>query len=108
MRANAKKWNLSDKLGVTSHSKGALKQREEIRIGSTYAYVTSDDPPTFLSIGELDKKFRVAQMKRLAVRCKEVGITYRLLIQKGMGHKYNPAPEVIGEIFSFFDRYLKP
>jgi dipeptidyl aminopeptidase/acylaminoacyl peptidase len=85
-----------------------LKQREEvrveeIRIGSTYAYVTSDDPPTFLSIGELDKKFRVAQMKRLAVRCKEVGITYRLLIQKGMGHKYNPAPEVIGEIFSFFD-----
>ncbi len=47
-------------------------------------------------------------MKRMAVRCEEVGVTYRLLIQKEMGHMYNPAPEVIGEIFSFFDRYLKP
>ena len=46
-------------------------------------------------------------MKRLAARCKEVGVTYRLLIQKGMGHMYNPDPKVIGEIFSFFDRHLK-
>jgi len=47
-------------------------------------------------------------MKRLAARCEEVGVTYRLLIQKGMGHMYNPDPKVIGEIFSFFDEYLKP
>lgn len=47
-------------------------------------------------------------MKRLTVRGEEVGVTYRLLIQKGMGHMYNPAPEVIGEIFSFFYRYLEP
>jgi hypothetical protein len=128
IRANAKKWNLTGKLGVTGHSKGssraamaafvneakweedqgphsdqsgrfqvalisagqhakefliedgfldevsprkadaALKQQEEIpveemRIGSTCAYVTPDDPPVFLSVGELDKKFRVNQMK---------------------------------------------
>jgi hypothetical protein len=173
LRANAKKWNLSGKLGVTGHSKGssraaaavfvnepqlendpgphveqsarfqvallsagqhakefliedgyldevsqrkretALKQREEvpvdeIRIGSTSAYITSDDPPVFLCVGELDKKFRVAQMKRVAAQCKKVGLEHRFIIQKGMDHKYIPDPEVIGEIFSFFDKYLKP
>jgi len=172
LRANANKWNLSGKLGVTGHSKGStraamaafvneskwendlgphadqsakfqvalisagrhvrelliedgllneeskkvaeatLKQRkevpvEEIRIGSSAAYVTPDDPPVFLSVGELDKQYRVSQMKRLAARCEEVCLEYKFILQKGMGHMYNPAPEVIGEIFRFFDRHLK-
>ena len=172
LRAKAKKWNLSGKLGVTGHSKGssraakaafvneaefeddpgphaeqsarfqvvlasagqhakefliedgyldevsrakretALRQQkevpvEEIRINSTCAYVTFDDPPAFLCVGELDKKFRVAQMKRLAAQCAKVGLEHRFIIQKGMDHMYIPDPEVIGEIFSFFDRHLK-
>ena len=172
LRANAKKWNLSGKLGVTGHSKGssraakaafvneaqweddpgphgeqsarfqvvlasagqhakefliedgyldevsqakresALRQQkeesvEEIRINSTCAYVTPDDPPAFLCVGELDKKFRVAQMKRLAAQCAKVGLEHRFIIQKGMDHMYIPDPEVIGEIFHFFDRHLK-
>jgi len=172
LRANAKRWNLSGKLGVTGHSKGssraakaafineaqfeddpgphaeqsarfqvvlasagqhakefliedgyldevgeakrqsALRQQkeedvEEIRINSTNAYVTADDPPAFLCVGELDKKFRVAQMKRLAAQCEKVGLEHRLIVQKGMDHMYIPDPEVIGEIFSFFDKYLK-
>jgi len=172
LRANAKKWNLSGKLGVTGHSKGssraakaafineaqreddlgphadqsarfqvvlasagqhakefliedgyldevgeakresALRQQkavsiEEIRINSTNAYITSDDPPAFLCVGELDKKFRVAQMKRLAAQCEKVGLEHRFIIQKGMGHMYIPDPEVIGEIYRFFDRHLK-
>ena len=172
LRANAKKWNLSGKLGVTGHSKGssraakaafineakleddlgphaeqsarfqvtlvsagqhakefliedgyldevsrrqaaaALKQRkevpvEEIRINSSYAYVTPDDPPAFLCVGELDKKFRVGQMKRLAAQCEKVGLEHRFIIQKGMPHRYIPDPEVIAEIFRFFDRHLK-
>ena len=172
LRANAKKWNLSGKLGVTGHSKGssraakaafineakweddlgphaeqsawfqvtlisagqhakefliedgyldevskrkaeaALKQREEVtveevRINSTYAYVTLDDSPAFLCVGAMDKKFRVAQMKRLAAQCKKVGLEHRLIIQKDMPHMYIPDPNVIGQIFSFFDRYLK-
>ena len=81
---------------------------EQLRKVSSLTYVTPDDPPVFLSVGQLDREFRVKQMKRMAARCEEVGVTYRLLVQKGMGHMYNPAPEVIGEIFSFFDRYLKP
>jgi acetyl esterase/lipase len=81
---------------------------EQLRKVSTLTYVTPDDPPVLLSVGQLDREFRVKQMKRMAARCEEVGVTYRLFVQKGMGHMYNPRPEVIGEIFSFFDRYLKP
>jgi len=159
LRARAREWNLSGRLGVTGHSKGSgragkaafinegnweadrgpyaeksdrfqvallsagqhapefliedgfhkpvSQPNEQLRKVSTLTFVTPDDPPVFLSVGELDREFRVKQMKRLAARCEEVGVTYRLLIQKGMGHMYNPDPKVIGEIFSFFDRYLK-
>jgi len=34
-------------------------------------------------------------------------LEHRFIIQKGMDHMYIPDPEVIGEIFSFFDRHLK-
>ncbi len=172
LRAHAKKWNLSGKLGVTGHSKGssraakaafvneakfeddpgphadrsarfqvvlasagqhakefliedgyldevgqakresALRQQkeasvEEIRVNSTNAYVSADYPPACLCVGELDKKFRVAHMKRRAAQCEKVGLEHRLVIQKGMDHMYIPNPEVIGEIFRFFDRHLK-
>jgi len=172
LRANAKKWNLSGKLGVTGHSKGSSRaakaafindgQREkdpgphakqsdrfqvalisagqhakefliedgfldeigrakrekaerdlnresveESRINSTTAYVTPDDPPVFLCVGALDKKFRVAQMKHLAAQCKKVGLEHRLVVQPDMPHMYIPDPIVIGQIFSFFDKYLK-
>lgn len=172
IRANAEKWNLSGKIGVTGHSKGSSRAAkaafindgerekspgphakqsdrfqvallsagqhakefliddgyldevsrakresaerslaqetvEEIRINSTCAYVTPDDPPVFLCVGELDKKFRVAQMKRLAAQCKEVGLEYRLVVQKEMPHMYIPDPTVIGQIFSFLDKHLK-
>lgn len=172
LRANAKKWNLSGKLGVTGHSKGSSRaakaafindgQREkdpgphakqsdrfqvvllsagqhakefliedgfldeigrakrekaerelksesaeESRINSTTAYVTPDDPPAFLCVGELDKKFRVAQMKRLAAQCKKIGLEHQFVIQKDMPHQYIHDPKVIGRIFSFLDRHLK-
>jgi hypothetical protein len=70
--------------------------------------VTPDDPPVLLSVGALDKPFRVAQMKRLADQCKKVGVEHRLIVQQGMGHMYNPRPQVIGPIYEFLDRYLKP
>jgi len=80
---------------------------EKSRLESACAYVTPDDPPAFLCVGALDKKFRVAQMKRLAARCKEVGLEHRLIIQPDMPHMYIPDPKVIGQIFSFLDRQLK-
>jgi len=88
--------------------KPVSQSTEQLRKVSTLTYVTPDDPPVFLSVGELDRPFRVAQMKRLAAQCKKVGVEHRIIIQKGMGHMYNPRLQVIGHIYDFFDRYLRP
>jgi hypothetical protein len=160
LRARARNWNLSGRIGVTGHSKGSSRagkaafinegnweadrgpyaeesdrfqvallsagqhapefliedgfhkpirqSRDELTKVSSLTYITPDDPPVFLSVGELDRAFRVKQMKRVAARCDAVGVTYRLFVQKGMGHMYNPRPEVIGHIYSFLDWHLKP
>ncbi len=78
----------------------------EQRATSSITFVTRDDPALFLSVGELDT-YRTEQMKRMAKRCEEVGLEFRFVNQKGMGHSYNPNPEVIIEIFNFFDKHLK-
>ncbi len=70
-------------------------------------YVSKDDPPVFLSVGGKDKGFRVAQMKRLAAKCKEAGILYKFVLDPDLGHAYNPKPAVIREIFAYFDKQLK-
>jgi hypothetical protein len=80
---------------------------EELRRVSTVRQITPDDPPLFLSVGAQDEPFRVRQMQRVAARCEEVGVEYRFVLQQGMGHMYNPRPEVIGHIYGFLDHYLK-
>ncbi|MEM7009869.1 MAG: prolyl oligopeptidase family serine peptidase [Verrucomicrobiota bacterium] len=80
---------------------------EELQEVSTLTYVTPDDPPAFLCVGELDKQFRVNQMTRLANKCREVGLTYQFVIQPDMPHQYIDDPDVIDRIFSFLDLYLK-
>ncbi|MEM1295476.1 MAG: EF-hand domain-containing protein [Verrucomicrobiota bacterium] len=74
---------------------------------STTTYVTPDDPPAFLCVGELDKQFRVRQMMRLARKCREVGVDHRFVIQPDMPHQYIDDPAVIGRIFSFLAQHLK-
>lgn len=172
LRAEADRWNLSGKLGVTGHSKGSSRAAkaaflndgegegepgpnadmsdrfqasllsagqhateyliedgyleevgpdkreageekfedmtlEEMLAISTTSYVTPDDPPAFLCVGERDKQFRVRQMTRLADKCEEEGVPHRFVIQPNMPHQYIDDPEVIGRIFRFLDRYLK-
>ncbi len=87
--------------------KNISETQEELRKSSSLSFMTPDDPPLFLSVGELDREFRVNQMKRMAASCEEIGLEYRFILQEGMGHMYNPNPDVIAEIFSFFDTYLK-
>lgn len=74
---------------------------------SSCDYVSKDDPSVFLSVGGRDKPFRVAQMKRLAAKCKKAGILYRFVLDPDLGHAYNPKPAVIREIFAYFDKKLK-
>ena len=84
------------------------KPKDELTRISTLTCLTPDDPPVFLCGGELDRGFRVKQIKRVAARCEQVGVAYRLLVQKGMDHMYNPRPEVIAHIYTFLDWHLKP
>lgn len=172
LRANAKKWNLSGKLGVTGHSKGSSRaakaafinngecekdagphadqsdrfqavllsagqhatefliedgfldeigsrkrasaerslrnlSEEDVQRLSTLSYVTRDDPPAFLCVGAKDKKFRVAQMRRLAKKCKTIGLGHELVVQPNMPHQYIDDPKVIGRIIAFLDKQLK-
>jgi hypothetical protein len=74
---------------------------------SSIEFVSSDDPPAFLCIGGQDKPFRVAQMKRMAAKCKEAGILYKFVLDPDIGHAYDPKPAIIREIFAFFDKQLK-
>jgi len=81
--------------------------RDEMLEISTTTYVTPDDTPAFLCVGERDKQFRINQMTRLARKCREVGVEHRFVIQPDMPHQYIDDPEVIGQIFRFLDRHLK-
>ena len=74
---------------------------------SAIDYASKGDPPVFLSTGGKDKPFRVAQMKRLAAKCKEVGILHKFVLDPELEHAYNPKPAVIREIFAYFDKQLK-
>ena len=74
---------------------------------SSSDYASKDDALVFLSVGAQDKPFRVAQMKRLAAKCQEAGILYKLVVDPDLAHAYNPKPEVIREIFAYFDKQLK-
>jgi dipeptidyl aminopeptidase/acylaminoacyl peptidase len=80
---------------------------EEMLEISTTTYVTADDPPTFLCVGERDKQFRVNQMARLARKCRKIGVEYQFVIQPDMPHQYIDDPAVIGRIFTFLDKHLK-
>jgi hypothetical protein len=84
------------------------KQRGKDTEGkSAIDYVSPDDPPVFLSVGGRDKPFRVAQMKRLAARCREVGILHKFVLEPKLEHAYNPRPAVIRETLEYFDKQLK-
>ena len=81
---------------------------EEIAAISTITYLTPDDPPTFMMVGELDDAYRINQMTRLANRGVEIGLEHRFVIQPNMPHQYIDDPVVIGDVYDFLDRFLKP
>ncbi len=70
-------------------------------------YASPDDPPVFLSVGGRDKPFRVAQMRRLATKCQEVGILHKFVLEPKLEHAYNPKPAVIQDVLDYFDKQLK-
>jgi hypothetical protein len=110
-KAHLKEDGFLDQIG--SRKREALQASRKRESGedeegeSSCDFASPDDPPVFLCIGGQDKPFRVAQMKRLAAKCKDAGILYKFVLDPDYGHSYNPKPAVVREIFAYFDRQLK-
>ena len=74
---------------------------------SAITYVTQDDPPTFLSVGEKDW-YRTKQIARMAEALKKAGVEYTHAVTPDMGHAVTGDVKILGRIFDFFDKHLKP
>ena len=110
-KAHLKEDGFFDQIGPRKRqalqAKSEQKHAEHDEEKSSCDYVSADDPPVFLSVGAQDRPFRVAQMKRLAAKCEEVGILYKFVLDPDLGHAYNPRPEVLRDVFAYFDKQLK-
>jgi len=83
-----------------------VKNKKKWDEHSAITYVTKDDPPTFLSVGEKDS-YRVNQIARLADALKKTGVEHHHAVTPGMGHMVTDNLKVLHEIFSFLDKHLK-
>ncbi len=61
----------------------------------------------FLSVGSEDS-YRTIQVRRMADALKKAGVDHILAVEQGMGDMVNPNPKVIEQIYTFFDKHLKP
>jgi dipeptidyl aminopeptidase/acylaminoacyl peptidase len=59
-----------------------------LREMSPVTHVASDDPPTILVHGDVDKAVPIQQSRRLTVRLSEAKVTARLVVREGMPHTW--------------------
>ena len=83
------------------------KNRKTWEMHSAISYLTKDDPPTFLSVGGKDE-YRVKQIELMAEALKRTGVEYRHAVTPNMGHQVTGDLKILGEIYDFFDKHLKP
>ncbi|MCE9551992.1 MAG: prolyl oligopeptidase family serine peptidase, partial [Planctomycetes bacterium] len=100
----------SDKAAIeTLRAKASdLRQRRaRWRDASAVTYVTPDDPPTFLCVGA-DDEYRPLQIASLAAALKQAGVVHEHVIIPGMKHSVVSDPVVLGRIYAFLDKQLRP
>ena len=73
---------------------------------SAVTYVSRDDPPAFLCVGDGDD-YQPAQMLRMAEALRKAGVKHRHVLVPGMGHTVVSDTKILAEIYAFFDRHLK-
>jgi acetyl esterase/lipase len=78
------------------------------RRASPLTYVTRDAAPFFLMHGDRDTVVPVEQSKLFYAALKQAGVEAQLAIVPGKGHGIIAPPPVAQQIYSFFDRYLRP
>lgn len=83
-----------------------VKNRKVWDAHSAISYVTADDPPTFLSVGEKDW-YRTEQIRRMAAALKKAGVEHVHAVTPGMEHMVTDDVKILGQIYDFFDKHLK-
>ncbi len=73
---------------------------------SAGSYVTRDDPPMFLCVGDKDA-YRTPQIRRFAKVLKAAGVEHEYVEEPGKGHVVTTNPKTIRAIYEFFDRHLR-
>ncbi|MCE5326595.1 MAG: prolyl oligopeptidase family serine peptidase [Planctomycetaceae bacterium] len=74
---------------------------------SALYYVTADDPPTFLSVGARDY-IHLPQAELMAAALKKAGVECKQAVTPNLGLQVTAAPEVLSDIYQFFDAHLAP
>jgi len=85
------------------------KKPETAATASPVTHATPDDPPFLIIHGDQDRTVPPDQSRRMDAALREVGVETKLIILPGSGHggPAFSAPEIVGEVASFFDRHLK-
>ncbi|MHC4983845.1 MAG: prolyl oligopeptidase family serine peptidase [Planctomycetota bacterium] len=82
------------------------KNLEKWKAHSAISYVTRDDPPTFLSVGQNDW-YRVKQIGLMGEALKAAGVEHKHVVTPGLGHEVTSNIKVLEEIYEFFDEHLR-
>lgn len=83
------------------------KRREEIgkEISPIY-HVDSDDPPTFILAGEVDKLVPLQQMKTMKARLDEAKVPNDLFVRPGADHLWKEMGQDMKKVADWYDKYL--
>jgi len=104
---NADEFGTKGKDAIDKLIGGPLPQNQQKAIAASPThYVSKDSAPFLILHGEEDQTIPPEQAKTLAAALKAAGVPVQLEIAAGRGHGVG-AGKYIGEIRSFFDRYLK-
>jgi acetyl esterase/lipase len=81
------------------------RQRLGREISPIY-YVHSNMPPVLIIHGDADTLVPIYQAERFTERCKEVGVTAKLVVREGKGHGWPDLGRDMEILADWFDEYL--
>ena len=103
----ARQMSDSDKIFGFDLSKSKEENENILKKYSPITYVNKNSPPTLVAHGNMDEVVPFQQSERYIARCKELGVTCKLIsIPKG-GHGLNTVRPAAPEIIKWYKEYLK-
>lgn len=93
--------------GPLANFKSAFGPRSDTAEISPIYFVHSNMPPMLIFHGSADNLVPVSQSEQFVKRCKESGVTAKLIVREGKGHGW---PEMANDLRScadWFDEYLR-